>query len=77
MTRSEYEERQRLGKLIPESEFSLETPYRGWARNFVEAERPIPEAFREAFYEELTSSHSVEREKLVESVKWFGVRWQK
>ena len=77
MNRTEYEERQRLGKLIPESEFSLEAPYRGWARNFVEAERPIPEAFREAFYEELTSSDSVEREKLEQSLRWFGVRWMK
>jgi len=50
--------------------------YAGWARVYVEGERPIPESWRMDFYDELCSENEAYRKKLEESVKWFGVRWQ-
>lgn len=49
----------------------------GWAKAFVEAERPIPESWREDFYAELFTDNEEYRKKLEESVRWFGVRWAK
>lgn len=51
--------------------------YAGWARVYVEAERPIPESWRSAFYDELVSENWLYRKKLEESLHWFGVRWTK
>lgn len=47
----------------------------GWAKVYVEAERPIPERWRNAFYDELTASDLDYRHRLEESLRWFGVRW--
>ena len=49
--------------------------YSGWARDYVEAEKPIPSEWRIAFYDELASDNFLYREKLEESVRWFGIRW--
>lgn len=48
----------------------------GWAVVFVEAQKPIPEHWRNAFYDELFSENLVYRRELEESVRWFGVRFK-
>ena len=47
----------------------------GWAKTYVEAEQPIPEEWRNAFYDELTDPNNGYRKQLEESVRYFGVRW--
>ena len=49
--------------------------YAGWARVYVEAERPIPETWRNAFYDELVSDNQEYKKSLEESIRFFGVRW--
>jgi hypothetical protein len=50
---------------------------KGWAKLYVEAEEPIPEEWKDDFLEELTSPNLDYRQALEESVRWFGVRWEK
>lgn len=49
----------------------------GWALAYIEAERPVPESWRNRFYDELFTDNEEYRKKLEESVRWFGVRWAK
>jgi hypothetical protein len=48
-----------------------------WALPYVEAEQPMKEGWREAFYDELTMQDSSYRYKLEYAVRWFGVRFEK
>ena len=47
----------------------------GWGKVYVEAEHPIPEEYRDAFYDELVHEDLEYRKALEESVRYFGVRW--
>jgi hypothetical protein len=46
-----------------------------WALAYVQAEEPIPNAWRNALIDELTSEDEKYRSELEENVRWFGVRW--
>lgn len=46
-----------------------------WAKVYVEAEEPIPAAWRSEFYDELVNEDLEYRKALEESLGWFGVRW--
>lgn len=49
----------------------------GWAKAWICAERPIPETWRNYFYDELVSEDLEYRKSLEEDVRWHGVRWNK
>ncbi len=48
-----------------------------WAKLWVEAEKTIPQHMKNDFLDELTSSNIEYRHALEESVRWFGVRYEK
>lgn len=50
-------------------------PAPGWAKEFVEAEQPIPEFWRESFYDELVCEDLLYRKDLEKSLRQHGVRW--
>jgi hypothetical protein len=49
--------------------------YVGWAKNYVEQESPIPETWRDKFYDELVSEDAEYRKNLELALKVHGVRW--
>ena len=66
---NKYKEILRLNDITPETQ--------GWALLYVEAERPIPETWRNEFYDELCSPDDLYRTTLEQSIRYFGVRWSK
>jgi hypothetical protein len=50
--------------------------YAGWARVYVEARKPIPSAWREAFESERNSDNKLYAEALERSIKTFGVSYE-
>jgi hypothetical protein len=52
-------------------------PKPGWVKRFVEAEQPIPEAWRSSFYDELVSADNQYRKELEDLLRQHGVRWTK
>jgi hypothetical protein len=52
-------------------------PHQGWAKSFVIAEQPIPENWRDSFYDELVHKDSQYKKELEEALRQHGVRWAK
>lgn len=75
MTKEEAKSRSEFSKKLFEFDDPLTRTKNSWALCYVEAEKPVPEKLRNSFYEELISSHARYRERLEESIRWFGVRW--
>ena len=48
---------------------------KGWAQVFVCAEQPIPQEWRDAFLDEITSEDVGYKKMLEEDLRTFGVRW--
>jgi hypothetical protein len=46
-----------------------------WALTYVQAEKPIPETWRNAFYDELVHQDLEYRRALEDNLKFFGVRF--
>lgn len=47
----------------------------GWALSFITDEKPIPETWRDRFYNELVSENAAYKQTLEEAVRQHGVRW--
>jgi hypothetical protein len=60
--------------LLQDTKFRVKN---SWGKMWVEAEKPIPKEFKSDFYDELTSNNVEYRHALEESIRWFGVRWEK
>ena len=48
---------------------------KGWAKKYIDTEIPIPEKWRDKFYDELVSDDEQYKNDLNESIRKHGVRW--
>jgi len=75
MNRQEADKKGQLAKAVIEFEGIWHNDHPRWALLYVEAERPVPLAWRDSFYDHLVSPDLEYRKQLEESLHWFGINW--